>query len=167
LIVRALKYGRLPHYEWETTLLERRGDVLCRGELGRRFTHHTRGFEIHDSTPAVEFFSLSQWFTVSANVRDVAITDYYCNIAEPAQFADDVLTFVDLDLDLVRRGAGEWHVVDEEELAHNAARFGYPPDLVMRARVEMQRLRARITARRFPFDGTLDRRAATRELPIV
>lgn len=161
MIVRALKYGRLPHYEWETTLIERRGEAfLCRGEVGRRFTHHTRGFEIQSDTPSVEFFSLAEWFTVSATVDDGAITHYYCNIAEPAEFAEDVLSFIDLDVDLVRNRQGQWLVVDEDELAQNAVRFGYPPGLVARAQVELEHLRARVAAGRFPFDGTLDRYAA-------
>ncbi len=129
--------------------------MVCLGEPGRILTHHTKGQTFAASDWALEFFSPQEWFTISIDVRDGRIHQYYCNIAEPARLVGETLSFVDLDLDLVRRPGKGWEVVDEDELETNAQRFGYPPALAIRARAELEELRRRIRSRDFPFDGTL------------
>ena len=157
LAIQALKYGNRPHYAWTATpVAEGAGFVLCRGAAGRRLIHHTKGAVFTVDTCSIEFYSFAEWFTVCVDVDGSGARQYYCNIAQPARREGGVLSFVDLDLDLVwARGSG-WRVVDEEEFEVNAARFAYPPDLVAGARAGLEELRARIDAGRFPFDGTLD-----------
>lgn len=157
LRVRALKYGNRPHYEWTTNVLARHPDFLvCWGKPGRTLTHHTKQRTFTVEGWSVEFFSLREWFTVSLDLLQGQVAQYYCNIAKPAQIAGATLSFVDLDLDLVRRPGKEWEVLDEDELKANALRLGYPEALVLRARAELEGLRARVRFRGFPFDGTLD-----------
>ena len=119
-------------------------------------THHTKQRTFTVEGWSVEFFSLREWFTISIDLLEGQVAQYYCNIAEPAQIAGATLSFVDLDLDLIRRSGKEWEVLDEDELEANALRFGYPEALVLRARAELEGLRARVRSRGFPFDGTLD-----------
>ncbi|UUZ92914.1 DUF402 domain-containing protein [Paenibacillus sp. P25] len=88
--------------------------------------------------------------------RTGEIRQYYCNINEPAVLKDSLVSFVDLDLDLVYRG-GEWKVVDEDEFEANRVKFRYPDELAKRARLELERLQLRVKEGRFPFDGTLNR----------
>jgi len=148
----------VPHYEWTAAVVSQGdGCVICHGAPGRRLIHHTKGRVFIADTWSVEFYSFSEWFTVSVDVDVDGVLQRYCNIAEPARLDGDVLSFVDLDLDLVwRRGSG-WQVVDEDEFAVNAARFTYPPPLVAAARTALEGLRARVEGKGFPFDGTLDR----------
>ncbi len=119
-------------------------------------THHTKQRTFTVEGWSVEFFSLRQWFTISVDLLEGQLPQYYCNIAEPAQIAGATLSFVDLDLDLVRRPGKEWEVLDEDEFEANALRFGYPEALVLRARAELEGLRERVRSRGFPLDGTLD-----------
>jgi protein associated with RNAse G/E len=104
----------------------------------------------------IEFFSFESWFTVSADVIDGQIKQYYCNINEPAKRNGHVVSFVDLDLDYVFR-SGEWKVVDEEEFIANSVKFGYPAELIERAQYELAKLQRRVGEKQFPFDGTLER----------
>ncbi|TYP70542.1 DUF402 domain-containing protein [Paenibacillus methanolicus] len=160
MTVRAFKYGARPHYEWETTLLER-GDahVFVLSALGRRLRHFTKNAVFTIDRWTVEYFAADCWFTVSADVVDGRIVHYYCNVNEPARISEDEVSFVDLDLDLL--GAdGLWRVVDEDEFAQNSVAFGYPEALIARVREELAALRRRIEEGGFPFDGTLERLAA-------
>ncbi|MFC0212489.1 DUF402 domain-containing protein [Paenibacillus chartarius] len=157
--IQAQKYGNRPHYEWNTKLLERMDSyVIVLGEYGRQLQHYTKQKVFTVENWTIEFFSSDLWFTVSADV-DVAggsIKQYYCNINMPARIQDDIVSFIDLDLDLVQRN-GEWKVVDEDEFERHAIAYAYPEPLIERARQELSDLQRRIRNNEFPFDGTLER----------
>ncbi|TVX97883.1 DUF402 domain-containing protein [Paenibacillus cremeus] len=157
MTIQALKYGNRLHYEWNTTLLEETDThVFVLGEKGRALHHHTKQKVFTVPNWTIEFFSFHSWFTVSADVMDGTIQQYYCNINEPARREGSVISFVDLDLDYVYR-QGAWKVVDEDEFVLHTVQFGYPPELVERARQELVRLQQRIASKQFPFDGALER----------
>jgi protein associated with RNAse G/E len=155
--IQALKYGNRPHYEWETTLLERTdAHVFVLGQYGRKLRHYTKGKTFTVENWTIEFFPFDCWFTVSADIVDGRIAQYYCNICQPARMENDTVSFVDLDLDLVYRD-GRWAVVDEDEFALHAVQFSYPPELIERAELELESLRERVRQQRFPFDGAIER----------
>ncbi|MGO4107876.1 DUF402 domain-containing protein [Paenibacillus sp. YAF4_2] len=155
--IKALKYGNILHYEWNTELLEEGdGYVFVLGQYGRKLQHHTKKAVFTVNNWSIEFFSSKLWFTVSAAIVDGQINEYYCNINQPAVMSGDEVSFVDLDLDLVQRG-GEWMVIDEDEFIENAEKFGYPEPLMKQVRAELAGLQARVAGRQFPFDGTIER----------
>ncbi|MCS7460759.1 DUF402 domain-containing protein [Paenibacillus doosanensis] len=157
LTIQSLKYGNHLHYEWNTKLLEQTGEyVFVLGEKGRKLHHYTKGKIFTMDHWTIEFFSFTSWFTVSADIAEGTIRQFYCNINQPARIQGNHVSFVDLDLDLICRG-GEWKVVDEDEFATNAVRYGYPDELIARARQELELLQKRVAERKFPFDGTIDR----------
>ncbi|GMK46599.1 UPF0374 protein YgaC [Paenibacillus glycanilyticus] len=155
--IKALKHGDLLHYEWNTDLLEEGdGYVFVLGRYGRKLQHHTKKYVFTVNNWSIEFFSSKHWFTVSAAVVDGRINEYYCNINQPAIINGSEISFVDYDLDLVQRG-GEWMVIDEDEFADNAIKFGYSEQLMKQVREELAGLQARVAERQFPFDGTIER----------
>lgn len=157
ITIQAMKYGNRPHYEWNTTLLQKTpAHIFVLGEYGRQLKHHTKEkiFTVENWT--IEFFSFESWFTVSADVVNGTISQYYCNINQPAKNYGNTISFVDLDLDYVQRN-GQWKVVDEDEFESNAIKYSYPAELKQRARQELVNLQERISHKRFPFDGTIER----------
>ncbi|WP_373233249.1 DUF402 domain-containing protein [Cohnella sp.] len=157
ITIQAYKYGNRLHYEWETILLEQTDTyVLVLGEYGRKLKHHSKGknFEVNNWT--LEYFSFVDWFTVSGDIRHGKIYQYYCNINQPAKLVNDVVSFVDLDLDYVYRD-GIWKVVDEDEFENHSIQFSYPLELINSARQELLQLQERIERKLYPFDGTLQR----------
>jgi protein associated with RNAse G/E len=123
---------------------------------GRKLRHHTKQSIFTIDNWTIEFFSFDSWFTVSADIMEGRIGQYYCNINEPAKIQGNMVSFVDLDLDYVQRN-GEWMVVDEDEFVSNAVKFSYPNALIHRAKAELVGLQTLISKGQFPFDGTLDR----------
>jgi uncharacterized protein len=157
IAIQALKYGNRPHYEWNTTLLEKTDTyIFVLGEYGRKLQHHTKQKVFTVENWTIEFFSFVSWFTVSADIVGGKIQQYYCNINEPAKINGNNVSFVDLDLDYVQRN-GEWKVVDEDEFESNAVKFSYPDDLIHKARYELANLQELIRNKQFPFDGSIDR----------
>lgn len=155
--IQALKYGNRSHYEWDTTLLEKRETGLfVLAHKGRQLHHHTKGKVFTMENWAVEYFPFDEWFTASAEVVDGQIMQMYCNICQPPQMKEQLVSFIDLDIDLIFRNR-TWEVVDEDEFELHTQRFGYPPDLIERVRSEVERLQERIEQKGFPFDGTFER----------
>jgi protein associated with RNAse G/E len=72
---------------------------------------------------------------------------------------------VDLDLDVIRvRATGSVEVVDEDEFAEHQVRYGYPEDVVRRAREVADRLAATLNHTE-PFAGAYRRCAGRSPSP--
>jgi hypothetical protein len=70
--------------------------------------------------------------------------ELYVDITTPAVWDGDLVTAVDLDLDVIRRFDGTWFVDDEDEFAEHQVTYGYPPELVADAEAECARVAAEI-----------------------
>lgn len=58
---------------------------------------------------------------------------WYVDITTPAVRTAELITFVDLDLDVERLGGGQVHLLDEDEFQTNSAALKYPAEVVARA----------------------------------
>lgn len=64
------------------------------GLLGRRLIHHTRQKVFEVDNCSVEFYSLEHWVTVSADIVNGALQQYYCSIAMPARRDNGTVSFI-------------------------------------------------------------------------
>ena len=66
----------------------------------------------------VETFFTDKWFNIFEiyDRDDEKLKGWYCNISKPAVIEDDVLSYVDLALDLWVSADGKQTVLDEDEL---------------------------------------------------
>lgn len=157
IIIKALKYGNISHYEWDTKLIEHNTKyLLVRSEVNRKLIHHTKGKIFTFDKPAIEFFPFEEWFTVSVEKTDSNQLKYYCNIAMPSVFTNGVCSFIDLDLDIIKNPEGDWTLIDEDEFVVNSKRYNYPKELINRAEEEAKKLKERIYNSKFPFDGWIE-----------
>jgi uncharacterized protein len=78
-------------------------------------------------------------------------TRTYVDIASPTSWEGDVVTCVDLDLDVVERTDGVVTIEDEDEFA--AHRADYPADVVAAAEAAVVRVHTALTEHAAPFDG--------------
>jgi uncharacterized protein len=100
----------------------------------------------------VTLFPRTGWWTAWFNAQPHEVT-IYCDITTPPTWpADDIVTMVDLDLDVIRRRDDDSvHLVDEDEFAEHRVRFGYPPDVVEQAVTAARWLRDALAAGTEPF----------------
>jgi len=156
LTIQAKKYDGRPHCSWEGTVLEQTETYLLVANTPGRTLHHHRREAIYTyDNYSLEFYPLDGDFTVGLDMELTGETTYYCNICLPPILQGDVLSFIDLDLDLVYRD-GAWTVVDEDEFLENQKLYHYPIELVERTRASLLNLQQRIAQQQFPFDGFLD-----------
>lgn len=151
--IKALKYPNIPHYEWEGEMLEKTDDyILLLCKPGRKLTHHTKNKVFIEHNTSIEYFSLTEWYTAAMKVVDEEIVSYYCNVAMPSVLEGNNLSFIDLDLDLLKQKNEDWKVVDEDEFAENSIRLNYPPQLKTRAIRALEELKAKTIQEEFPFN---------------
>jgi len=135
----ALKYdGRWHHERPEIELLaESPLYVICFSCRGS-FVHHTIGKQWKQNVATLYYFPKDAFYNVywqsseGADKRDVDLV--YCHIATPIVPCEGRLEYIDLDLDVVMRNTGQWFLEDAEEFNENAIRWGYPLDVVEKAK---------------------------------
>src|SRR5262249_7830734 len=70
------------------------------------------------------------WWTAVFN-DEPAPTEVYCDITTPVRWPNSAeATMVDLDLDVARRRCGSVDLLDQDEVAHQQVRYGYPRQLI-------------------------------------
>lgn len=84
--------------------------------------------------PYVLLVPAGGWWTAMFNAPPRR-TEIYCDVTTPAAWTGtEIVTLVDLDLDVRRRRTGEIEVLDHDEFELHRARFGYPRRVVREAR---------------------------------
>lgn len=78
--------------------------------------------------PALSIYYKNRWFNVMGIIRSEGV-HYYCNMASPCVVDEDVIKYVDYDLDLVKTVKGEIKILDEEEYKVNKEKYGYGKDI--------------------------------------
>lgn len=153
LKIKALKFPNIPHYEWEGETLEKTEDyllVLCKP--GRKLIHHSKNDVYIINNTSIEYFPLKKWYTAAMDVEEGALISAYCNIAMPSVLNHNEISFIDLDLDLIKRKNKDWEVVDEDEFEINSMKYQYPEELKSEALKALERLKQDVANGSFPFN---------------
>jgi protein associated with RNAse G/E len=156
IIVRSLKYDGRVHREWRARLVERAGSlVVVEGVFESEIRHPLLG-TVARGTLSTEYYWTDRWYSVFRFREPTGeLRNYYCNVNRPAEFDGRLLTFVDLDIDVLVAPDFSYRVLDEDEFETHAASYDYSTDVrerVPRARAELIEL---IETRRFPFNESL------------
>ena len=140
-----------------------------------RGTHnHRPGYEFHAEVDAVTLVPREDWCLPTFHAPGIWC-DLYVDITTPSVWDRDadgpVLRAVDLDLDVIRMSPerpagpqpatylekaapGQLFVDDEDEFAEHQVAYGYPAEVVRRARDTADRVLAEARAGRAPYDGS-------------
>ena len=152
--VRAYKYDGLLHRTWPAELLRQEGPLIV---LDARFPteviHDLLG-TIPSGTHSLEYYWLDRWYNVFRFAQpDGQLRNYYCNVNVPPTFDKDVLSYVDLDLDILVEPDFSYQILDIEDFESNVGYYGYPAEVQARARQTLEELVGMIETRAFPFDS--------------
>lgn len=153
LTVQSLKYDGRVHREWRAELLRQDGPlIVVEGEFEEEVRHPLLG-TILAGTLSTEYYWLDRWYSVFRFQEPTgALRNYYCNINTPPQLADRMLTFIDLDVDILVSPDFTTRVLDEEEFDEHEKLYNYPPDFRPRVREALEEISELIRLRQFPFD---------------
>lgn len=152
VIVSACKYDGTEHRRWAARIKSRDDELLVLdAEFDEDIRHQLLGL-VARGTQSIEYYWLNRWYNIFRFLNpNGQLRSFYCNVNVPPVFDGRVLSYVDLDIDILVAPDLSYQVVDEDEFAANAALYNYPPEIRQRAYAALQELLDLIEKRAFPF----------------
>src|SRR2546425_12308 len=150
--VRVLKYDGADYRDWTARLSRREGSLLVLDAEFERDVQHDLLGAIESGTRTIEYYWLNRWYNIFRFMKDDNTTRlYYCNINMPPSLRDNVLTYIDLDIDILVQPDFSYQVLDLDEFEANARRYDYPAEVKSQARIAVNELVLMIESHQFPF----------------
>ena len=147
------KYDGTAHRRWLGKLAGRQNSLLILDAAFEQEVCHPLLGIIEAGTISTEFYWLDRWYNIFRFRQPTGeLRNYYCNINVPPVFQQNVLSYIDLDIDILVAPDLSYSILDEDEFAANATRFDYPTEVRRHALQALEQLVALIEARQFPFN---------------
>lgn len=151
--VRVLKYDGEEHRRWPAVILRQEADLLVLdAKFDEEIRHDLLG-TIAAGTTSIEYYWLDRWYNIFRfSEPSGSLRNYYCNVNVPPTFDGSVLTYIDLDIDILVNTDLSYTVLDLEEFEHHAERYGYSNEVREQAERGLDQLKTLIETRAFPFN---------------
>ena len=154
--VRVLKYDGTEYRCWHASVARREDALLVLDAKFEFDVQHDLLGHIKRGTRTVEYYWLDQWYNVFRFLSDDGVTRlYYCNINTPPAIANGVLSYIDLDIDILVQPDLSYQVLDVEEFEANTRRYGYSVEVRRHAHAAVEELISLVESRQFPFEETV------------
>ena len=152
--VRAHKHDGQLHRTWPAELLRQEGSlIVLDATFPDEITHDLLG-TIASGTHSLEYYWLDRWYNVFRFAQPGGqLRNYYCNVNVPATLVDSVLSYVDLDLDILVDPDFSYRILDVEDFERNTKLYGYSTELQTNAWQALADLVRMIETRAFPFNS--------------
>ena len=152
ITVCVLKHDGTEYRRWSASLARHEADlIILDAEFDVDVSHEILG-EIKQQTRTVEYYWLNRWYNVFRFLKDDGSTRlWYCNINTPPELNDRVLTYVDLDIDILVHSDFSFQLLDMDEFETNGRRYGYSDEEKRQAQKAVDELTTMIETRQFPF----------------
>ena len=145
LTVNAKKYDGRVRKIWKGGVLSQSDDSLVLVAKFEETVEHNDLGCIKSGTISFEHFWFDRWYNIFRfHKPDGELLAHYCNVAMPAVLEDDVLSYVDLDIDVIKWPDGRVDVLDRDDFEENTLKFGYTPNVIERAEQSLAELLALI-----------------------
>lgn len=152
ITVRVLKHDGREHRHWSARIARREGSMLVLdAEFESDVQHHLLG-SILRGTRTVEYYWLERWYNIFQFLDQKGDTRlYYCNVGAPPTLDGNLLSYVDLDIDILVRPDLSYQLLDLEEFESNARRWNYSEETRRKALESVTDLVSMIEGHQFPF----------------
>ena len=153
VVVRSCKFDGREHRRWSAELLTLEDSLVVLDAYFSEEVVHSHLGTIARGTHSLEYYWLDRWYNVFRFAEpDGSLRNYYCNVNMPPTLESGILTYVDLDLDIVVNPDMTYHILDADDFEANSKLYGYSDELSCNAKAAINDLIQLIEAREFPFD---------------
>lgn len=154
VLINSKKFDGKINKSWRADLIDKKESVLLFiGTFDREIAHPDLGV-IRHGTISLEYFWLNDGFNIFKFFEpEKTFRNFYCNVCLPPTFENNVLEYIDLDIDVVVSRDFSHKILDTEEFEANALQLSYPQDLRINAENGLEKILQNIRERRFPFDS--------------
>lgn len=147
------KYDGTEHRRWQAQVARRDDSLLILKAIFEEEIQHPLLGTITGGTLSIEYYWLDRWYNIFRFLQPSGkLRNFYCNINVPPVFHRNVLSYIDLDMDILVAPDLSYTILDEDEFAANAALFKYPTEVQQRSRQAIEQLISLIESRQFPFN---------------
>ena len=130
--------GRINSISDEAIVLDETDDMLvCANYKAKLFDDDGKCHRTKE--PAIIFFYKDKWYNIIAQFKKSGLT-YYCNIASPYLIDENVIKYIDYDLDLRVFPDGAFKVLDRNEYNYHKKIMNYSDDLKFIIAKELENL---------------------------
>jgi uncharacterized protein len=150
--VRTYKYDGSEHRHWRAQISRREESLIVLDATFEEEIRHPLLGTVARGTDSIEYYWLDRWYNVFRFVEPTGeLRNFYCNVNVPPVLQNDVLSYIDLDMDVLVAPDFSYSILDEDEFATNAARFNYPQEVLDKSGSALKELISLIERRAFPF----------------
>jgi protein associated with RNAse G/E len=143
VVVRVYKFDGREHRTWSARIAEQAGPLIVLDAVFHEEVEHDLLGRIISGTVSKEYYWLDRWYNVFRFGGR-----FYCNVTKPPSFDGSILTYVDLDVDVLVEPDFSYRILDLEDFEI----YPYPAEVRQKARQALGDLISLIEARTFPFD---------------
>ena len=148
-----LKYDGREHRRWPARIAKTEGSLLVLDAVFDEEIKHELLGTISSGTISTEYYWLDRWYNVFRfSDSNQTLQNFYCNINQPPSFDGCVLSYIDLDIDVLVAPDFTYKILDVDDFEENAKRYAYPDEVQANARRALAELISLIEARAFPFN---------------
>lgn len=127
--------------------------LVFRGVFDTEINHRHLGV-IRHGTISYEYYRLDRWYNVFKFYEpDGKFRNFYCNVNLPPKFENNVLDYVDLDIDVIVWKDFSSEILDIDEFESNAKKYDYSSELRHNAGLALESILRKIETRGIPFDS--------------
>ena len=151
LEIHCYKHNGQLHRQWdEAVLLDIKDEYLVFGN-NKTTVIDSDGTVWYTKESAILFFFRDRWFNIIGQLKDYGIY-FYCNIATPFLIDDNVIKYIDYDLDLRVFPNGSFKILDRMEYKFHKKQMHYSNRLDFILRYELGGLIDIVREKGFPFN---------------
>lgn len=130
--------GKIHSVSKDTMIIEEKQDYIVCGNFRTKVTEDD-GKTYYTKEPAIIFFYKNNWFNIIAQFKEYGLF-YYCNIASPYLIDENVIKYIDYDLDLRVFPDGGYKVLDKNEYKYHKKIMHYNNKLDLIINKELEKL---------------------------
>lgn len=152
ILVSVRKFDGTEHRNWRAQIARIDHSLIVLDAVFDQEIEHDLLGKIECGTLSTEYYWFEHWYNVFRFARpDGTLRSFYCNVNVPPQFDGKVLSYIDLDIDLLVEPDLSYRILDVEDFEINAERYAYPLEVKAGAKRAVKELIELIEARAFPF----------------
>ncbi|HEY0048697.1 MAG TPA: DUF402 domain-containing protein [Pyrinomonadaceae bacterium] len=153
ITINSRKFDDRIHRSWQARLLEETEEFyLLVGEFDSEVKHSKLGV-IGRGTVSYEYYWKNEWYNVFRfHEPNGELRNFYCNINRPPQLADNVLDYIDLEIDILVWRDFSLEILDLDEYEESSQKFDFSDDVKYKVEESLNKLLEMIKEKAFPFD---------------
>jgi Uncharacterized domain/protein associated with RNAses G and E len=150
-IIHAYKHNGMIHRTWdEAVFIGKNKDAYVFVNQNTKVVE-SYGRSWRTKEAAVLFFYKNNWFNIIGQLKEQGIY-YYCNIASPFIVEENIIKYIDYDLDLRVFPNFKYKTLDRNEYNLHKIEMGYPEIIQNILEFELEKLKNKVKNKEFPFN---------------